>query len=581
MAVLSGFCALGWARADSIAVSASVEPREIPVGQSAVYMIRLVNTRSAPNIDPPQVDGLVFDSPGQRSMTNIVNFERRDELQLTFRVTAEEEGVYRIPGQTLSIRGEEYPVEDVVLRVTPMDVSVRDLFELVLERPERPFYIGEAVRATLKLRLRETVRASLGGMPERTGDAFVQSEWPREPRQGMEIVDARRYRYAAWDVVIHPVRSGTQTLRYRLPLVYENPERMERDFFGRARSRQERAILTTGNLEIEVLHPPEEGRPAAFRNAIGRFEVEASLSDRTVHAGEPITLTVTLSGEGNFERMSPPEFADARGWRVYSPRSRFEADERDPSGLLGRQIFEFLIIPENESVTFVPELAFASFDPETGRYEATLFDPEPVEVLPGIRTGVAARDFRAANETFNDFAPPAALRPIKSLSGGWQSGLSPPVSTARFWAAALVPVLAMGGVSFWMRRRDRRRSDSRHMRLRLLTRTARQNLALAEQAARSGNAHAFYAAAQRTLQETAARWDEEQRKPHSLVEQEVRELFQNAGGDEALDIFTATVFHIGDAGKYAGTVIANRDPVEDARTLREQIVRLCQKERSV
>ncbi len=566
--------ALPWARAEGISVSASVEPREISVGQSAVYTLRLVNTRTAPDLDPPEVEGLVFDSPGRRSMTNIVNFERRDELQLTFRVTAEEEGVYRIPGRTLSLRGEDYPVNEVVLRVTPMDASLRSLFELVLELPERPLYIGEAVPATLKLRLREDVRASLGGAPERKGEAFVQSEWPREPRQGTETVDRRRYRFAAWDVVLNPVRAGTQPLRYRLPLVYENPDRMERDFFGRPRPRQERATLTTGTLEIEVRHPPAEGRPEAFRDAIGRFEVDAALSDRTVRTGEPVTLSVSLTGRGNFERMGAPEIGEAPGWRVYPPRTRFEADDSDPRGLSGTKRFEYLIIPENEEVTLVPEFTFAHFDPDRGRYYTTIFDAEPVEVLPGIRTGLAARDFRPANGPGRELAPPATLRPIKSLSGTWRTRLTPPVATAGFWAGALGPVLALGVLSVWLRRRERLRSDSRHMRLRHLTRAARDNLALAEEAARSGNAPAFYAAAQRTLQETAARWDAEHRQPHSLVEHEVRELLRKGGGDDELDTFAATVFQISDAGKYAGALVENRDIAEDARALRDHIARL-------
>ena len=574
VAALVGFGVAATARAEGISVSASVEPREISVGQSAVYTIRLVNTRSAPDLDPPEVEGLVFDSPGQRSMTNIVNFERRDELQLTFRVTAEEKGIYRIPGRTLTLRGKEYRVNEVVLRVTPMDESLRDLFELVLERPDRPLYIGEAVPATLKLRLREDVRASLGGLPERTGEAFVQSEWPREARQGTEVVDGRRYRFAAWDVVLNPVRAGTQTLRYRLPLVYENPARMERDFFGRPRPRQERATLTTGTLEINVRRPPEENRPEAFRNAIGRFEVDAALSDRTVRAGEPVTLTVSLTGRGNFERMGAPGIGEAPGWRVYPPRTRFEADDSDPRGLSGTKHFEYLIIPDNEEVSLVPEFTFAHFDPDRGRYYTTIFDAEPVEVLPGIRTGLAARDFRPANGAGRELAPPAALRPIKSLSGTWRSRLTPPVATAGFWAGAMGPALALGGLAVWLRRRERLRADSRHMRLRHLTRAARDNLALAETAARSGNAPAFYAAAQRTLQETAARWDAEHRRPESLVESEVRELFSKGGGEDGLDAFTATIFQISDAGKYAGALLENRDTAEDTRALRDHITRL-------
>ncbi len=563
-----------WASAQptgEINVSASIEPGIIYLGQSATYTIRVDHTSTVPNISPPDVPGLHIVGTGQRTMTNIINGRRSAELQLTFSVSAGREGIFNIPGPVLRLRGEDYRVNDVTLRVQPMDSTLRQSFDLILERPERPLYVGEAVPVTLKLLVRQGVSVALGGIPEREGSSFAQSPLPDQPRQGVQQVEGIPHQFAAWDLVLNPIQKGTHDLQYRLPLVYENRDRVQRDFFGRPRAAQERIVLSTGQLGIEVQELPSEDRPPSFRNAIGTFEVDAALSERTVRAGEPITLTVTLTGQGNFERMGAPELDTPPGWRAYPPRARFEQD--DDRGLTGTKTFEYLLIPEHEEIKSVPEFEFSYFDPERARYNTVVFDAEPIDVLPAERVGVA-RDFGQRRRAETGPAQPQALHPIKSMVGDWKKTLRPPIASAWFWMATGAPVLLFALLGLWLRRQSKRNADNRSVRLRNLNRSARRSLSEADKAAEAGDRAAFLDHARRALQESAARWDEASRQPTSLVESEIRALFEKAGGSEALHHFTSRIFSEADAGKYGGISMPDGDLREDLARLRKHLSEL-------
>ena len=558
--------------ADGISLSASIEPQAIHLGQSATYIIRVRGVSTVPNVPPPEVRGLQFNATGQRTMTNITNGRRSDEIQLTFSVSAESEGTFRIPGPTLRLRGEDHRVNDVMLRVEPMNASLRERFELVLERPERPVYVGEMVPVSLKLLVRQGASAALGGTPERSGEAFAQSPLPAQPRQGSELIAGIPYQFVAWDLVLNPIQKGSHEVHYRLPLVYENRDRIERDFFGRPRAAQERVLLSTGSLVLDVQEPPAVGRPPSFRNAIGTFDVDAALSERTVQAGEPITLTVTLTGRGNFERMGAPELSPAAGWRAYPPRARFE--QEDDRGLSGTKTFEYLLIPENEEIEFVPEFEFSYFDPEQAQFQTIVFDAEPIDVLPAERVAVA-HDFGQRKQSDAPTASPA-FRPTKSVLGDQRETLRPPIVSTWFWTLAGVPVLLFALSGLWLRRQAKRNTDSRFIRLKNLNRATRRSLVRASEAAAAGDQAAFLEHARRALQESAARWDEASRQPASLVESETQALFEKAGGSEALHRFTAKTFSEADAGKYGGISKTTSNLSEELASLRRHLSELDQ-----
>lgn len=73
----------------------------------------------------------------------------------------------------------------------------------------------------------------------------------------------------------------------------------------------------TFRRRVTVEHVPETGRPAEWTGAIGRFLAESvSVSNTKPEVGEPIRLRAILAGEGNLDRILPPELASNETWDV-------------------------------------------------------------------------------------------------------------------------------------------------------------------------------------------------------------------------------------------------------------------------
>jgi len=138
-----------------------------------------------------------------------------------------------------------------------------------------------------------------------------------------------------------------------------------------------------------VREPPAEGRPATWTNAIGRFELAADLTPRAARVGDPLTLTLLVTGSGNLDELEPPDLAALPAFapfRVHAPTSEAKA---------GGRLFTWSVRPRAAATTEVPPLPMAWFDPEREQWverstpalplevsEATALDPSAIVAAP-------------------------------------------------------------------------------------------------------------------------------------------------------------------------------------------------------
>ena len=115
-------------------------------------------------------------------------------------------------------------------------------------------------------------------------------------------------------------------------------------------------------LEIKDLPP---GKPADFSGGIGQFKLDVEAEPRRAQAGDPVTVRLLLSGQGNFDRISPPVLSDEHGLKTYPPSAKFKAD--DDVGLSGVKTFEQVVIADGAR-TSLPAYRFNYLDPATGKY---------------------------------------------------------------------------------------------------------------------------------------------------------------------------------------------------------------------
>ncbi|MEM9456681.1 MAG: BatD family protein [Myxococcota bacterium] len=135
-------------------------------------------------------------------------------------------------------------------------------------------------------------------------------------------------------------------------------------------------------LTIEVKPLPAEGRPAGFSpNNVGRYTIASEVDRTRVAANEPVTLRVTVAGDGNVKFIDPGAWPELEGLRRYDPK--VETRLRKGSTLGGERRYEFLLIPERGGTITIPAHELAFFDPAAERYEVVRTEPIELTVEGG------------------------------------------------------------------------------------------------------------------------------------------------------------------------------------------------------
>jgi hypothetical protein len=530
----------------NISAEASLQNRSMALGQSNSYTITLRNTSNVPNMDPPKVPGLVFGSSSStRSSTSIVNGVASRETSVSWTFQAERPGTYTIPARTLQIQGHNISVNAMQIVVSEMPTEMRNRFFLRWDLPDGPYYVGQAIPAKLQLYLRSGINARLGSHPDGSSDQFIRTEFAGDPRQNQVRVDGQIYTVVEWDSVITPIRSGTGDLPVNLVLVYETGQ-MQRDFFG-SRPIQEQIRLVTESQSWEVRDIPRTDRPASFSGAVGQFDVEARLSERNVLVGDPITVTLEVSGVGNFERIRAPEFKSSDGWRIYPPRSQMREEEVPYRGV---KTFEYILTPTSEQVDQVPSIAFSWFEAETAAWREIIMDPEPITVRREPSASPGALAGTDSNE-FGEMDPNSRLYPL-ATSLGRSDSLQSVWHRPAFWALNGAFTVGFAFALIAMVRRER---AARNPYLQVRSEAARKAKDLATaaiKAANTNNAMEFYTLARQSLRHFLAYLDPQTHNADSLTWDELEAILLKFEFDDSTLKNMQRLFERKDAVQFAG-----------------------------
>lgn len=340
-------------------------------------------------------------------------------------------------------------------------------------------YVGQQANYQLGVFLEQSVRDRLRRMeaiaPEMRGMLAYE---PPPPASGFPLrtAGARRYDVHVYQRAIFPLAPG----RHVIPparLIYSMP--LSHSFF----SREEGFELASDSAVIEVIEPPATGRPSDYRGAVGKLEITTRLDTVGARVGDPLSLTVRVSGTGNVKLFPRPPLSVP--WAlVVSGEERVQID-RDSRIVRGSKEFDWLLTPQRSGTRVLPPIAYAYFDPELRRFDSAVAPPETLVVAGGV---LAAAD--SGRET--------ATQRLQLRSTYRGELPTPPYSRRRFWflmAAAPLPAAFLAALRRSPRRRTRRMTAARS--LRLLTRRRRTVKHLSPELARGIRRAFLYAVAER------------------------------------------------------------------------------------
>lgn len=540
-------------------VQAVLDPGEIRLGETADLAVT-VSAREADEISVPDVDGLDFESAGQSSSLRVVNGVVSASTTYRLRVSPRRAGAFTIPSIEVSVGGRTGRTAPVTLTVVAGSApraqtapsrsgagtsTAGDPAFLSVTPAKRELYVGERIPVEIRACFRAGQRASIQSLPRLEGAAFTLETPDKEPVRSEVTIEGQAYVALTWEGALSAVKEGDYPFEASLdatlvvPVDRAHPRRpslgsdpFADDFFDSAfdsffAAREQEATLRCEPQTLHVKPLPVAGRPATFSGAVGRFRLLASASPTSVAAGEPITLTTTVEGEGNFARVTAPSFPAVPGWKSYPAKGSFAPS--DSSGSSGRKTFEQPVAPLGGDVKEIPPVEFSCFDPEHAAYVTLKSDPIPVTV-----TGAAvpvAREPEAAPAPGAPSLQRSTGTGTHSLRPAWENGW---FKTSAFaLLGALVAALVVG------RRRQRGPRPAPLRRVRAET----------DRAIAQSDARAFFAAGRAAVQERLAPlWGS---LPASITLAELRQRGSSAD--------VRAFFEAADAVAYSGRAVSQEE----------------------
>lgn len=384
---------------------------------------------------------------------------------------------------------------------------------------------------------------------------FTSHELPKSNRLDFTEVSVggRTYRAAlVRRYAVFPTSAGDKalgTMALRFSVVGGNDQRRGNDPFGfmmpMFRDRQV-AQAQSRPAKITVQPLPTEGRPLDFAGAVGQVKITAELDRDQAPAGEPITLRLTISGEGNIETIKRPKLNLPAGLRVYNETNHAEmAPNLDT--ITGTKTFEIILIGEAPGEFEIPALTLPYFDPAGGAYaeattaarrvtitgEAVAASNGKIPVLTRETVELRGRDLRY-------------IRPDRDTLRG---GGAPWFAATLVWMLLGLWALLVGVVLALQVQRGRLLADRGVFRSRRAMKEARQRLAAARKLA-AGEPAAFFAELHNAILGFVA--DKFDTAAAGLELHEAQALLRKAGiGEPVVERF-ARLWREADAARFGG-----------------------------
>jgi len=572
-----------------VQVDVSVSPAQIGLGDAAQLAVTVQGSQTSQPV-LPRVDGLDFTPIGQSSSFQSIDGAMSANVSYLYQVSASRAGTFTIP----AIRAGQASSQPVKLQVLKSGVASsrtpghalpppnfnpsqsstanqavnrqKQMAFLCVLTPKHKLYVGEQMPVQIKAYFRAGMSAGLDGLPALSSDAFTMTKLTDKPTQTQEIVNGAPYTVLTWPAALSAVKAGDYSLSLELPVRVRVQERagsrQRRDPFGMfgddpffndpffdsffSNVTEKQIKLPSGVAAMKIEPLPAAGRPVDFSGAVGQFNVQAEVSPRNATAGDPLTLTLTVNGQGNFDRVTTTGLPETAAWKTYKPSSEFEP--ADSVGLSGKKAFTQAIVPEQSGHLGVPALAFSYFDPDTGKYVTRHTTPLAVDIAPS--TGVPEKIATASAAIHPATSPHSSpskdeLFPNMVEPGRFVASLQPVLLRPAFLAVPGMS-LALFACGLWfVKRRDQRAADPARTRQKASAVALRNNLSQMDRAAAAGDEPTFFACARRVLQERLAQaWH---LSPNAVTLAEINRRL-NGGGENICAVFRAA-----DQTAYAGS----------------------------
>ena len=385
-------------------------------------------------------------------------------------------------------------------------------------------YVGQSIPMEIDFYIRMSANWDQNSLPTIKGSDFLMNNFTTRGRVGIGMLENIQYMRETWMTAISAPKSGDFPLSMERDTYYvkstgsSDPNSFFGNIFGQRRTPAHELIAS--NLLTMHIHPlPTEGRPDHFTGVIGQLKVTGQASPSLVDVGEPVRLHFTVSGEGNFDYVRSPALADNPAWKAYVPSSKTSYLNESHTNAV--KTFDQSIIPQKNGDLPLPTASFSYFDPVAKQY-VTVPIPLPVITVTGSVAPIAAASSDNVTDATTAAIAPQTMGflPNRLDIGSTRTSLAPVYRQPWFWAVqtGLVSLPFVAALLLYFR--SRKTQDDDHAERALRRRFQQHEEDAMTEAARKGDAVAFFMAARHAVQlQLGAQWNS---KPEAITLGEIR-----------------------------------------------------------
>ena len=451
------------------------------------------------NIQVPK--GLEAQYAGERHESRYENGASSAKTTYTYQLSPANPGDYTIPGYQITIAGKNYSSRPLTLKVQPRGTRTgaaekSEVAFLRLNVPKTALYAGETIPVEIQLYAQGSIRCDY---PTIKSLGFILGT-NATPQQGNTAFQGKAYNYVFFSLPATAMSAGATNFGPAEinALCVVPTGRYYRDLFNTPETAEKKYHLFSDPVPVQVLPLPATNVPASFNGTVGIYEMSAAAGPTNVAAGDPITLKVQLSGEGNLNTLDMPALNLGSEFKVYPPIIKSQVT--DGIGLKGTKTFEYVIIPQTPDVRQIPGFEVSFFDPGQKCYRRLEQPPKDIIVRPAgsavpppSLAGSEGKDKKA--EQVQDIAN------IKTRAGHLRRPAKPLAWRPWFLGLQLVPLAGIGVALARLLLRRHKERNPRWVRQREVNRWVEKTLVELKKLAAAGEPEAFYATVFRLLQE--------------------------------------------------------------------------------
>ncbi len=412
-------CPVGKSLAADIRVQAAVDSRDVFVGEAINLQIQVEGHDSPPEPDLSQLKDfrIRFRGGQQNSSTSISNINGswskvvNRAYIFNYLITPLKAGDLIFPAISLTIDGQTYQTRPFSINARSPQES--DDFKLRQQLSKDLCYVGEPLVLTttwyigkdvqsfeFNLPLLDDSRFSVYSrepdkMPSNRDDLFELPVGPEKlpAVRGSGKLGGKSFTTLTLRQTIIPRQSGeislpqatvsckalsgyTQRRRSHGFGAFDN-DPFFNDFFGGGKQGVYRTeVIPANEPSLRVMPVPEAGKPENFSGLIGAYEISTEAAPLEVNVGDPITLTIKVSGPFTAEVKAPSlAFLESGGFKV--------PEEISPGVTAGdAKVFTQTIRAKGAEIKEIPALELSFFNTKTGRYETNRSQPIALTVHP-------------------------------------------------------------------------------------------------------------------------------------------------------------------------------------------------------